>query len=390
MSWFRRMLDGVSSIHRRARSAEGAGEWRRAAALWAEANEPARAAEALIHLAQREGTLEARLAAWQDALMWIGDEDDMRREFVERSMSVAVLEDARLRGAASAEEKRRLADAASRLEGLGDDGRAAEAFGILGRREDQARCLEAAGEIEALEALLGAEGRREEKADQLRRLVSHYEMAMQYGARLEARGSLREAVRISDGDASAEELLRRLEARMPPPFRVRLEVAGQAVTFVGRMPAVIGRGDVDVRVRGTSVSREHTEVALRGGRAYVADKGSRNGTLVGGVPIAGELELGGPTELGLGDDVRLEVTPSGATIGIDVLSGFDRGERFRLGEGTLMVEGTAARLSFPEGWALLSAEGAELTLDGRACTMGVHLLSGDQLVVGGIPLRVLA
>lgn len=384
------MLDGVSSIHRRARSAEGAGEWRRAAALWAEANEPARAAEALIHLAQREGTLEARLAAWQDALMWIGDEDDMRREFVERSMSVAVLEDARLRGAASAEEKRRLADAASRLEGLGDDGRAAEAFGILGRREDQARCLEAAGEIEALEALLGAEGRREEKADQLRRLVSHYEMAMQYGARLEARGSLREAVRISDGDASAEELLRRLEARMPPPFRVRLEVAGQAVTFVGRMPAVIGRGDVDVRVRGTSVSREHTEVALRGGRAYVADKGSRNGTLVGGVPIAGELELGGPTELGLGDDVRLEVTPSGATIGIDVLSGFDRGERFRLGEGTLMVEGTAARLSFPEGWALLSAEGAELTLDGRACTMGVHLLSGDQLVVGGIPLRVLA
>ncbi|MGE3634850.1 MAG: hypothetical protein AB7P00_33430, partial [Sandaracinaceae bacterium] len=59
-------------------------------------------------------------------------------------------------------------------------------------------------------------------------------------------------------------------------------------------------------------------------------------------------------------------------------------------EGTLMVEGTAARLSFPEGWALLSAEGAELTLDGRACTMGVHLLSGDQLVVGGIPLRVLA
>ncbi|MGE3634406.1 MAG: FHA domain-containing protein, partial [Sandaracinaceae bacterium] len=350
MSWFRRMLDGVSSIHRRARSAEGAGEWRRAAALWAEANEPARAAEALIHLAQREGTLVARLAAWQDALMWIGDEDDMRREFVERSMSVAVREDARLRGAASAEEKRRLADAASRLEGLGDDGRAAEAFGILGRREDQARCLEAAGEIEALEALLGAEGRREEKADQLRRLVSHYEMAMQYGARLEARGSLREAVRISDGDASAEELLRRLEARMPPPFRVRLEVAGQAVTFVGRMPAVIGRGDVDVRVRGTSVSREHTEVALRGGRAYVADKGSRNGTLVGGVPIAGELELGGPTELGLGDDVRLEVTPSGATIGIDVLSGFDRGERFRLDEGTLMVEKTTARLSFPEEW----------------------------------------
>ena len=42
MSWFKRMF---APRHRAARAAEGAGQWRRAAALWAEAGEPDRAAD---------------------------------------------------------------------------------------------------------------------------------------------------------------------------------------------------------------------------------------------------------------------------------------------------------------------------------------------------------
>lgn len=389
MSWLKRMLDGLNARHRRARAAEGAGEWRRAAALWAEADEPERAAEALMHLAERSGDLEDRLEAWHDALRWIAEEDEERREEVERKMAVAVLEDARHRGALSAEEKRRLADAADRLERLDEASDAAEAYALLGRREDQARALQAAGEVEKLEALLSVEGEKDEKQTKLRRFMGDYEMAMQYGARLEARDALRGAVKVADSDRNVAEMLRRLEGRMPPSQRVRLEIGGKRVTFVGRLPAVIGRGEVDVRVRGTSVSRRHAEIGLGDGGLSIRDLDSRNGTLVRGLPIAGALELAGATEVGLGDDVSIDMEPSGDGILVDVKSGFDRGERFVVGEGALRVEGLAASVSFAEGWALLTADrGADLTLDGKTCALPVHLLVEDRLVVGGTPVEV--
>src|SRR5688500_14570127 len=194
MSWIKRMFD---TRPRRARAAEGAGQWRRAAALWAEAGEPARAAEALLHLAARGGSLEERLEAWHDALRWIPEDDEGQRDEVERKMAMAVLEDAQHRGAASGEEKRRLADAAARLERLDRPSEAALAFAILGRPEDQARCLEAAGDIEKLEALLSRTSDQDAREGKLRRLMADYESSLQYGARTEARGALREAAELA-------------------------------------------------------------------------------------------------------------------------------------------------------------------------------------------------
>lgn len=387
MSWLKRIFDGR---HRRARAAEGAGQWRRAAAIWAEADEPERAAEALIHLAERGGDLEDRLEAWHDALRWIPEDDEERREEVERKMALAVLEDARHRGAASAEEKRRLSQAAERLERLDRPAWAAEAYEILGRTEDQARCLEAAGEVEELEELLEQTSAQDQHTNRLRRLLSDYEMALKYGARLEARSALREAMRIAPDDRSVAELIRRLEARLPGPSRVSLSVEGRSVRFVGRLPAVIGRGEVDVPVRGTSVSRRHAEIALRDGILVIRDLDSRNGTLIRGLPIRDAIELSGETEVGLGDDVSLTVTPSGPRgVTIEVLSGFDRGQRIVLGEGDLRFGSLAAAVRFQEGWAVLEADpGVALTLAGQTCALPVHLLVEDRLVVGELPVEV--
>lgn len=386
MSWLKRMFDGR---HRRARAAEGAGQWRRAAALWAEAGELPRAAEALLHLASRGGSLEARLEAWHDALRFISD--DAKRDEVEAKMGLAVLEDARLRGATSAEEKRRLADAASRLERADHGSDAADAYAILGRTEDQARCLEAAGEIEKLEALLEKTGRKDERQGALRRLLSDHDMALKYGARLEARAALREASRVAPEDRSVAELLRRLEGRMPPPSRVCLALDGHRVSVVGRLPAVLGRADCDVPLRGTSVSRRHAEVALAAGKLVLRDLDSRNGTLVRGLPISGAIELSGATEVGLGDDVTLAVSPRGHSLTIDVKSGLDRGERVVLGEGDLRVDGVRATIRFDKGWAVLAADpGVDLTLDGQTCALPVHLLAGDRLSVGGVEVEVVA
>lgn len=387
MSWLKRMFD---SRHRRARAAEGAGQWRRAAALWAEAGEPMLAAEALLHLAERGGTLEERLEAWHDALRWIPDNESERRDEVEGRLAMAVLEDAKLRGSTSAEEKRRLADAAARLERLDRGAEAADAYEILGRHEDVARCLEAAGEIERLEALLERTGAKDAREGQLRRLLAEYEMALKYGARLEARNALREASRVAPEERSVSELLRRLEARLPPPSRVRLAIEGRRVSYVGRLPAVLGRGEVDVPIRGTSVSREHAQIALANGALAIRDLDSKNGTLVRGLPIQGSIELTGQTEIGLGDDVTLLVEPKARSVCIDVLRGFDRGERIVVGEGDLRVEGLSACVRFLEGWAVLVADaGAELTLEGQTCALPVHLLRDDHLVVGGVPVEVL-
>jgi pSer/pThr/pTyr-binding forkhead associated (FHA) protein len=388
MSWLKRIFD---SRHRRARAAEGAGQWRRAAALWAEADEPERVAAALMHLAERARELEDRLEAWHDALRWIPEDDDERRSEVERKMALAVLEDARHRGAASTEEKRRLSRAAEQLERLERPAWAAEAWEILGRTEDQARALEAAGEVEKLEELLERTSAADQRERRLRRLLSDYEMALRYGARLEARSALREALRVAPDERSVAELLRRLEARLPPPSSVRLAVDGRRVRFVGRLPAVLGRGDVDVPIRGTSVSRRHAEIARRDGTLVIRDLDSRNGTLIRGLPIRGAIELSGETEVGLGDAVTLRVRPAGARgVVLEVLGGFDRGEHVVVGEGDLRFAELAAAVRFEDGWAVLDADpGVELTLGEQPCALPVHLLLEDRLVVGDVPVEVL-
>jgi hypothetical protein len=389
MSWLKRMFD---DRYRRARAAEGAGQWRKAAALWAEAGEPGLAADALLHLAERgAATLDERLDAWHDALRWIAEEDDSRRDDIERRMGLSVLQDARVRGAASAEEKRRLAQAAARLERLERPAEAAEAYAMLGRPEDQARCLEAAGDVDKLEALLETSSKKDAREERLRRLMGDYEMALSYGARLEARTALREAVRIAPDERSVAELLRRLEGRMPPPLRVRLSIDGKRVSFVGRLPAVIGRADCDIVVRGTSVSRRHAKLALDKGILSVEDLDSRNGTLIRGVPIAGKIELSGETEIGLGDDVPIRIGPAARSITIEVLGGFDRGEHIVVGEGDLRIEGLPATVRFAEGWAVLAADsGVSLSLEGKHCALPVHLLNEDRLSVGTIAVEVVA
>lgn len=306
-------------------------------------------------------------------------------------MGMAVLEDARARGAASAEEKRRLAEAAGRLERVDRALEAAEAFAILGRKEDQARCLELAGEIERLEALLSETNEADQKEGQLRRFLADYENALRYGARLDARAALREALRVAPDERSVAELLRRLEARMPPAGRVWLSIGGARVGFVGKLPAVMGRGDdVEIRVRGTSVSRRHAEVALVDGALVVRDLDSRNGTLVRGVPMAGAIELAGPTEIGLGDDVPLEVRPRGGAVVVEVRGGFDRGARIIVGEGALRDAELAASITFDAGWAVLTGDAdAALTLEGQTCALPVHLLVEDRLTVGGVEVEVL-
>ncbi len=60
---------------------------------------------------------------------------------------------------------------------------------------------------------------------------------------------------------------------------------------------VVGRsGDVDITIDEAEVSRMHAVIFREGGRLWLADLGSANGTLVNGYAVAGE-----PIEVGSGD-----------------------------------------------------------------------------------------
>lgn len=380
MSFFRRMF---SRPYRRARAAEGAGDYRQAAIHYVEADLPEDAANALLFHAARVSTLEERLLAYRDALRWL-PEDHPRRQEVEGQLGLAVVDDARRRGARTAEEKRRLEDAAHRLERAERPAEAANAWELLERWADAARCLEQAGEVERLETLLTLTSEDEDQARQIRRGVKDYEMAMAVGARGEARDALRSALDLDPGDRAVADLLRRLEARFPQPRRVELAVDGRRIVGVGRLPVVLGRVGADVPFRGASVSRRHAELSVADGQVIVKDLGSRNGTLIRGVPIGGEVRLAGDTAIGLGDDVQIRATvTAGGGLHLVVDRGLDRGLVVLAGPGELALPEAPGSLSFVEGAPTLTADpGAPLVLGRQKCDVPIRLLIDDEISLG--------
>lgn len=387
MDLLRRLFNGP---YRRARAAEGAGDYRAAAALYAEAGAPEEAANALLFHAARATTLEARLAAYHDALRWL-HEDHPRRPEVETKIGLAVIEDANRRGARTAEEKRRLEDAATRLEALGKDAEAATAFELLGRNADVLRCLEKAGEVERLEKLLARTSETDARTRKLRGLVADYEMHLAVGARLQARSALRAAIDVAPEDPALAELLRKLESRLPPRGRVVLEVGGARTVVIGKLPAVLGRAEADVSLRGASVSRRHAEIDVaEGGALVVKDLDSRNGTLVRGVPIGGSMVVAGDTEVGLGDDVAVRVARvGGESVAMEVTRGLDRGTKIVAGRGALRLDGLGASVDFVEGQATLHADaGVPCSLGPMSCAAPITLLIDDDIEVGGVRVEV--
>jgi pSer/pThr/pTyr-binding forkhead associated (FHA) protein len=393
MRGLRRLFDAA---YRKARAAEAAGQYREAARLYAEAGAMDQAAEALVFLAHRAPTSRERAQAYEDALRWI-PEGTPRRAEVEIALGLARLEEARVRGPGTPDERRVLAEAAARLEHHGREGDAAAVYEILGRVDDVARCLEAAGEIERLEALLEARAARDAADRAVRAAVQSYELADRMGARLDARDALRRGLSVAPDDPGLGDLLQRLEARLCRGHRVELRVDGASVVLVGRLPAVLGR-DADLTVRGPTVSRLHARIervvggeGAAGARYAVRDAGSRNGTFVRGVPLGGALPLHGPMEVGLGDAVTVAVEPAGAALRIEVRRGPDRGRVFIVGDEALPVPGARAEVHFPSGHpTLAAAPGARCTLRGVSCAAPIVLARGDVVEVDGVPIEVVA
>lgn len=389
MSFLRRIFDARA---RQALEAEVGGDLRRAAYLWNEIGDGERAADLMVRAGEREIAVDARLGAWREALRFAPEGAKAKRADIEARIGTTVLDGARAGGGVTTvEARKKLEDAAERLERAERWASAADAWEMVGRLDDLARCLERGGEIERLERVLERSASHDRRATKLRSLLEEQELALRVGAREMARKALRDAVNLAPDDPAVASMLRHLEERWPRGRRIRLTIDGARVGLAFRLPVVVGRADADVVVRGGSVSRRHCEIAARGAELIVRDLGSRNGTLVRGLPIANELSLRGETELGLGEDVALRLAPSPHGVLLEVVRGLDRGERTVAGEGALRVDGLSATFTHEGDRVVLRADaGVAVVLGAQQVAAEIDLLSGDVLSIGASRVEVLA
>ena len=95
------------------------------------------------------------------------------------------------------------------------------------------------------------------------------------------------------------------------------EDGGQPRRVVVRGPRfTVGRGaDNDLRISDRSLSRRHAAIEFLGGRPYLSDCGSSNGTSVNGQPLAAPVELYDGDRITLGDACAFSVSTVGRRSG---------------------------------------------------------------------------
>jgi hypothetical protein len=351
----------------KARREEATGRLPEAAAHYLEAGERGEAARVF---AQRAETAVEPLERFQllGQALSLADEKQ-RKELLTRrgELAMDLIRAGTLR--LSSSELSRLA---RELEAVGATRAAAEAFGLSGSVEDQARMLVEAGAVERLEQVLSAEQERlraERGRESLHRRVLD----------LRACGRRREAVALARSveaahDERLEVLAHEIETLRQRGPRASLLIDGQSVEVAFGEPLVIGRSDADVVVPSPGVSRRHLEIGRTAdGIVEVCDLGSSNGTFLRGVrldvPVRVEAELsltlGGdvPVTIRLRDDGGVWVEAAGRSVIAPL--------------GPLRLAGWELTLA-QDGWLELSS-GAPAYIDGLRLDPCVQLCRGDTI-----------
>jgi FHA domain len=181
-----------------------------------------------------------------------------------------------------------------------------------------------------------------------------------------------------------------VEARRVTGDVVPLELRGRALRMVLGEEVVVGRV-ATLSIASTAVSRRHVVVARKGADIVVRDLGSRNGTTLRGLALAGEARVGEGIEVRLGNEVPMVVRPTDELGGAALIE--LAGERYLapLGKATLGV-GAWALERGDDGWAeLVTSDSPPAFADTLQLSPRVTLLAGDAVAAergGAVVLRV--
>lgn len=388
MPFLRRLLSGD---YRRAVAAEAAGDYAEAARHYALAGERDKVAEMHLLRAERAATPGEAESELRDALRWTETATPGRAR-VARALGTALMKRAQSEGAATARDRERVKEAALLLEEAGEHRDAGSAWEMLKDDEGASRAYEKGGHLEEMEAALARERDRRRTEGDLRDAFHAYESALAHGERRAALGAIRRCVEVADNKGNYASLATDLAGRMlSGQVTLRRGADGPPRRFAVAAPARIGRdAELPVALRSPGVSRTHAEIEWDGKVFRLRDAGSRHGTWLADLPLAGSLTLSGTGRIRLGTECELDFAADGRLLRLEVARGLDRGAVFHLQPpdvpvGIAPIVQVAARLSFIGGQPILDAPSIQI---GRQRTTRVELVRGDVLDLPDGPLHV--
>ncbi|HTJ47131.1 MAG TPA: FHA domain-containing protein [Kofleriaceae bacterium] len=393
MSFWKRML---SADYRAAVAAEASGNVEAAAERYGLAGDRAGAVRMHVARAERANDRITAITALRDALHWAGDEPDLRRQAA-RSLGRALHAQAEAEGVATARDRERLREAATLLAIGGDHKLAGEAFEKLGDLASAAVAYGAGGLVDKVEETLAKDEDKARADRELRDAFAAYETSARLGRRDDARAELAKCAQLAPSSAEYRRLLDELDAKLITGARVELKRRhGRAVIACGAKTITLGRDPLaDLPLRSGGASRHHAEIAALGAGSFVLrDLGSRNGTKLGGLPLAGAVPLAGEGRFALGDDCMIDFDVRGTTLHLRIEAGLDRGaELVAAADGEaidLSRAQLACALEITRGRPWLGRGGArEIKWNGESVAGArVQLVRGDLLVVDGEEIDV--
>ncbi len=269
--------------------------------------------------------------------------------------------------------------AAKELEAAGEAEKAAQAYALASDSEGEARALIQAGDVDGLETLLSKE-REEEQADrQRRRAYGKIEALVASGRRREALWAAERLAAASPADTAAREQIHRLRARRLSGPISRVAIGGKPLHLVWGDEVIVGRTEGALLIRSSVMSRKHLSIARVDGKVVLRDLASRNGTLLSGVKIAGDVPVGDRLEVRLGGEVTLRVAPCAV---------FERAVEIHVGGERYVAPLGMARLNIGEwrlepgtdGWIELATnDRPSAYLGPLALAPATTLLTGDAI-----------
>jgi hypothetical protein len=275
---------------------------------------------------------------------------------------------------AASESKR----AAALFEKAGDDERAAELWGSL-------------GELERMEACLARLDEQRSANRRVRDARQQFDTLMAAGERLAAVELCLAVADPTDDGRQLGQLARRTAERLCRGRSVAFRLGDGRVVRLAEVPATLGRDpDVELPLREPTVSRRHARLIAGDDMLRLEDAGSRGGTRLSGLPLAGAIPLRGSGEIGLGVSCRLrfEARPEGLELRGE--SGLDRGFWAVVGAPPLDLSpwlGLPAplHLDFLSGVARLRRSATlSVRASGSLVGAGCDLLHGETLEVVGV------
>ena len=357
----------------RALEAEAAGDYLEAARAYTAVGDYNKVGEMHLLASERAGTPDGKLECLREAARW-SDADDLEgARKVRRRVAAAMLAWVKARGIVTEADR------------AGDTAGAATCHELIGSVAEAAEAYQSAGDVDQLERVLESEADRRRRAMAVSEAIEDHRLRLRAGDPAGALLAL--SIAIDSAEARDRTGLERtrdeLLSRRLPEGRIELRAPSERV-IVAAAPLIIGRElGSRLSLRDGGVSRHHAELVCEDGKWSVVDLGSKNGTLLHGVRVAGRLPLPTRGEIGIGDRCALRFEVNDGQLSMEVARGLDRGMRIVSG-GAQPVTLFALSARFLDGRVRVraTAPGQPLRVNGVSVSTEVEPLVGDVLEIG--------